>query len=104
MEKTMVAQNKTAEQKKKPRGKPFQKGISGNPGGRPKGIAEVKEMARAHTHTAIERLAFWANSGEPSASVAACNALLDRAWGKAPVKFDEEDATKGVTVIINKDC
>jgi Family of unknown function (DUF5681) len=35
-------------------GKPFQKGRSGNPGGRPKVVAEVKELARQHTGKAIE--------------------------------------------------
>ena len=37
-------------------GKPFQKGHSGNPGGRPKVVAEVKELARTHTGKAIETL------------------------------------------------
>ena len=37
-------------------GKPFKKGQSGNPGGRPKVVAEVKELARAHTDKAIETL------------------------------------------------
>ena len=37
-------------------GKPFQKGKSGNPGGRPKVVAEVKELARAHTGKAVETL------------------------------------------------
>ena len=36
--------------------KPFKKGQSGNPGGRPKEIAEVKALARAHTITAINTL------------------------------------------------
>jgi hypothetical protein len=30
-------------------GKPFQKGQAGNPGGRPKVLAEVEELARQHT-------------------------------------------------------
>ena len=32
----MVAQNSTGAAKKKPRDRPFPKGVSGNPGGRPK--------------------------------------------------------------------
>jgi len=37
-------------------GKPFKKGQSGNPGGRPKIVGEVKELARTHTAEAIETL------------------------------------------------
>ena len=37
-------------------GRPFQKGQSGNPGGRPKIMAEVREAARAHTKAAIDAL------------------------------------------------
>ena len=37
-------------------GKPFKKGQSGNPGGRPKVAAEVKELAREHTGKAIETM------------------------------------------------
>jgi hypothetical protein len=37
-------------------GKPFQKGQSGNPGGRPKVVAEVRELAREHTSKAVETL------------------------------------------------
>ena len=69
-------------------GRPFEKGISGNPGGRPKVIAEVQNLARKHTKTAIARLAYWMESDDPRASVAACQALLDRAWGK-PVQPTE---------------
>lgn len=69
----------------------FQKGKSGNPGGRPKENAEVKELARAHTTAAIERLAYWMASSEPKASVAAALALLDRAWGKPTQPVSGED-------------
>ena len=67
-------------------GKPFQKGRSGNPGGRPKVVAEVKELARAHTGEAIETLVSIMNNPKtaPAARVSAANALLDRGFGKPP--------------------
>jgi hypothetical protein len=61
---------------------PFKKAQSGNPGGRVGIPAEVRELARSHTTAAIKRLAHWMNSDDPRASVAACNALLDRGHGK----------------------
>src|SRR5688572_20723866 len=66
----------------KPRGRPFKKGQSGNPGGRPKEEHEVKELARQYTPAAIKRLAFWMRSPDSRASVPACIALLDRGWGR----------------------
>ena len=61
---------------------PFEKGKSGNPGGRPKENDEVKKLARQHTEAAIERLKFWMYSDNPRASVSAAQALLDRGHGK----------------------
>jgi hypothetical protein len=67
-------------------GKPFQKGKSGNPGGRPKVVAEVKELARAHTGQAIETLVSIMTNPKsvPAARVSAANSLLDRGYGKPP--------------------
>ena len=39
------------------RGRPFQPGVSGNPGGRPKSLTPLRELARAHAAAAIEELA-----------------------------------------------
>src|SRR5580704_11331410 len=59
------------------------KGVSGNPGGRPKGLQDVQALAREHTKLAIETLVKWAKSDNPQAAVAATNSLLDRGYGKA---------------------
>jgi hypothetical protein len=62
------------------KGRPFQKGISGNPGGRPKVLGDVQELARQKP----EAIANIMNDEKaPSAArVAAANALLDRGYGK----------------------
>lgn len=66
-------------------GRPFKKGQSGNPGGRPKGLVEVVTLARQHTPASVERLADIAlHSKNEPAAIAACKLLLDRAWGQAP--------------------
>ena len=75
-------------------GRPFQKGQSGNPGGRPKEIAEVKELARQHTPAAIEVLASIMHNTKASdaARVSAANALLDRGYGKPQQQIPGEGA------------
>jgi hypothetical protein len=61
-------------------------GVSGNPGGRPKVVAEVRELARKHTTKAVQALAAILDDEKAphSARVAAAGALLDRAAGKPP--------------------
>ena len=58
----------------------FKPGQSGNPGGRPRAIVDVQELARTYTPAAIKALGNALNS--PRERVAAAQALLDRAWGK----------------------
>jgi hypothetical protein len=66
------------------RGRPFQKGVSGNPGGRPRVLADVQELARERSPEAINILAtvMRDEKAPPAARVAAANALLDRGYGK----------------------
>jgi Family of unknown function (DUF5681) len=77
-------------------GKTFKKGQSGNPGGRPKVVAEVQELARQHTTTAIETLvSIMTNSkAAPAARVSAANALLDRGYGKPPQHMTGEQGVQ----------
>jgi hypothetical protein len=61
----------------------FAKGESGNPGGRPKAIGELRALARAHAADAIEELARLAvKAKSETARVAAIRELLDRGFGK----------------------
>ena len=67
-----------------PRGRPFKPGQSGNPGGRPRVIGELHDLARAHAPDAIKELARLAkNAKSETARIAAIRELLDRAYGKA---------------------
>ena len=77
----------------------FRPGASGNPGGRPAALAEVKQLARQHTALAIQKLAHIAEHGHSEmAQIAAANALLDRGWGRPtqPVSGDDEMPPVGI--------
>lgn len=66
----------------------FQKGQSGNPGGRPKECAEVKELARQYGPEAIEKLVALLRGGDARVAKAAADSLLDRAYGKPSQAVD----------------
>jgi hypothetical protein len=82
----------------------FKKGISGNPGGRHKDVAEVKELARTHTTAAIGTLAEIMNDKEaPRASrVMAANALLDRAYGRPAQALEHTGNIGGLGAILDE--
>jgi hypothetical protein len=67
-------------------GKPFEKGASGNPHGRPRVVGEVRDLARQHTADAVSTLVdIMQDRKQPAgARVSAAEALLDRGFGRAP--------------------
>ena len=62
------------------RGRPFPKGVSGNPSGRPSRKHNVEELARQYTEEAV--LALSEALKDPRSRVAAAIALLDRGYGR----------------------
>ena len=77
----------------------FKPGQSGNPLGRPKSDKTIRDLARVHTKDALNTLTEIVKNPKASdtARVHACNALLDRGWGK-PVQHNE-NVNLGMTYV-----
>ena len=75
-------------------GKPFKKGQSGNPNGRPKKIPELRELLanvlgdEKDGKTAAEAILMALRNKAIKGDVRAAELLLDRAYGKARQDFD----------------
>jgi hypothetical protein len=100
-EKRHVSEEIQAEQKKRPWGRPFQKGVSGNPGGRPKKIAEApldvpempEDISPGERQVLIE-LWKWGKSGRQGAASALRNFyefLYGKAGSKQPTRSVVDD-------------
>src|SRR3954466_3529770 len=72
----------------------FQKGRSGNPGGRPKVVGDMRALARSSAPEALRTLLLIMRSRRApyTARLAAANALLDRGLGR-PVAAQEDGAS-----------
>jgi hypothetical protein len=77
-----MAENSDAERASRGIGRPFAQGVSGNPGGRPKGYCEIRRLAREFGPRAIARLAELMESPDGRVAATACIVLLDRGFGK----------------------
>ena len=79
----------------------FEKGKSGNPGGRPKENSEVRAAARLHGIAAIDKLVELMDGSDNRISVTAAQAILDRGFGKPSqsMTLSGEDGKPPVTVV-----
>src|SRR5262245_52340585 len=66
----------------------FAKGVSGNPGGRPKLPAELREIFQAKGPEALEVLTRCLQSSDERIAIAAATAILDRGYGKPAQTID----------------
>lgn len=77
----------SAESSKKPRGKSFAKGQSGNPGGRPKRTQEEVDLivaCKGKTKDALDTITrLMMSADKDSVKLSAATYLIDRGWGKA---------------------
>ena len=66
----------------------FQKGQSGNPGGRSKLPADIREAFKAKAPQALEVLTRCLQSGDDRIAMMAAQAILDRGYGRPTQSID----------------
>jgi hypothetical protein len=98
----MAAEN-SAETRRRLVGRPFPKGVSANPGGRPKGLALRAREATKDGETIIEFMLRVFNGEEPGCNtklrMEAAGWFSDRGWGK-PVQTLEHEAHSGAPTLL----
>src|SRR5215831_1227287 len=75
----------------------FLPGISGNPSGRPKVAAELRELAAEYTEDAVLTILSVMRNKKvsPAARLTAAGMILDRAWGKPHQTVDSNTHVSG---------
>jgi hypothetical protein len=85
----------------KPRGIPFPKGVSGNPGGRPKQDPDVVAIFKAAAPDVAAQLVDLAlHCSSPRVRAQACDAILDRLYGRPSQPIDATLGGSGAPISI----
>jgi hypothetical protein len=75
----------------------FVKGVSGNPGGKPKiagELQEIRTLAREHSLAAFQRIIELMNSNDERVALQAAEHILDRGWGRPSQNVSAEVTQK----------
>ncbi len=83
--------------------RPFPKGVSGNPSGRPKKNRDLERTAESYVSEAVKVLADALKDDDAKVRIAAANALLDRARGKPKQAVEVERAPHSLDEITTDD-
>lgn len=78
----------------------FQKGQSGNPGGRPKALADIVALARSHAPNAFFRVVQLVEADDPRVALAAAQEVLNRAYGKPAQAMTGEGGEGPVEMVV----
>lgn len=80
----------------------FRPGESGNPGGRPRAVAAIRDLVQAKGPDLVERLMTMAlaEATEDRVRIEAIKVLLDRGYGRPPQPITGEDDDGGPRRII----
>lgn len=87
--------------KREPGGR-FAPGVSPNPGGRPRVVAKVRELAQQQGETAFQKVVDLMQSNDERIALAAAREILDRAYGKPEQAHKLEGDGAGPTVVVIK--
>ena len=88
----MAANREKTEKKSRGNGKPFAKGKSGNPSGRPKVPQEFKDLAKEKSLDALNKIIEIMENPESDKKdvLRASEMIIDRAWGKATQQIEAD--------------
>lgn len=101
-ERTPLADPAESSGKKRPRGKPFPKGTSGNPGGRPKSIPEVRAYCLEQAFEVVDRIVARAKTDRDaplSVLLDTVKELFDRAGVRGANANNQREAKRIETIV-----